>query len=73
LYLQSFRDDAAFAEAFAEQICKDISSAVTEPLPEVVLVEEDLAPEFLPGTVSVEVLQKPRGGVSIKANSVIAR
>lgn len=70
LYLQSYRDDAAFAEAFAEQICEDVSSAVCGA-PDLGLSDE--IPWNGTGTVSVEVKQKPRGGVSIKSQSVIAR
>lgn len=75
LYLQSFRDDAAFCEQFAEQICRDASDAVCGPRTTTTpgLISDEEIPFTAPGTVSVEVKQKPRGGVSIKANSVIAR
>jgi len=55
LYLQSFRDDGQFCEAFADTIAKDVSEA-TEA-----------------GSTSVMVQQKPRGGVSINATSVVQK
>jgi 7-cyano-7-deazaguanine reductase len=55
LYLQSFRDDGQFCEAFANTIAQDVSDATQA------------------ASVSVKVIQKPRGGVSIEATAVLQR
>lgn len=49
LYLQSFRNEGLFCEAFAARIAKDISEVIK------------------PAWCKVEVVQKPRGGISITA------
>lgn len=58
LYLQSFNDpeEGMFCEAFASRICNDVWTAISDgkvPLP----------------VVTVEVVQKPRGGISITSTS----
>lgn len=51
LYLQSFRNDGRFCEAFAAKICEDIKKALA------------------PKSITVKLIQKSRGGVSIVAEA----
>jgi 7-cyano-7-deazaguanine reductase len=50
LYLQSFRNDGIFCEAFAVRIADDLSGVLACP-------------------VDVTVIQKPRGGITIRASA----
>lgn len=61
LYLQSFRNEGQFCEAFADTIARDVYSAIRKPQPTGWYNHK--------AVVRVTVWQKPRGGVSISATA----